>query len=187
MGYLVQKLSGQTFGEFLRTRLFEPLGMTDTAFCVPGEQDGPLRLLLHAEVGRRTDSCRTMPANPLMPSRPKLESGGGGLVSTAHDYMRFCRMMLGGGTLDGVQILSPKTVEMFSMNSAAGAKLLSDLAPAKACSAKRAMRRRLLHRLRRDDGPDATRSGTRRASSSGAARRRPRSGSILRKIWPSCS
>ena len=44
------------------------------------------------------------------------ESGGGGLVSTAHDYMRFCRMMLNGGTFDGVQILSPKTVALFSLN-----------------------------------------------------------------------
>jgi hypothetical protein len=47
---------------------------------------------------------------------PRLESGGGGLVSTAHDYLRFCRMMLHGGTLDGVQILSPKTVALFSLN-----------------------------------------------------------------------
>jgi CubicO group peptidase (beta-lactamase class C family) len=60
---------------------------------------------------------------------PKLESGGGGLVSTADDYMRFCRMMLGGGTLDGVQILSPKTVQMFSMNLLPGGKQLIDLVP----------------------------------------------------------
>ena len=50
-------------------------------------------------------------ANP-----PQLELGGAGLVSTAHDYLRFCRMMLNGGTLDGVQILSPKTVALFSLN-----------------------------------------------------------------------
>ena len=60
---------------------------------------------------------------------PALEAGGGGLVSTAHDYMRFCRMMLHGGTLDGVQILSPKTVELFSLNHLPDNKELADLAP----------------------------------------------------------
>jgi CubicO group peptidase (beta-lactamase class C family) len=126
MGYLVQKLSGQTFGEFLRTRLFEPLGMTDTSFSVPQAKlerfascympgkDG--RLVIQDDAGKSTY------AEP-----PKLESGGGGLVSTAQDYMRFCRMMLGGGTLDGVQILSPKTVAMFGTNLLPDNKLLTDM------------------------------------------------------------
>ncbi len=127
MGYLVQKCSGMTFGEFLRTRLFEPLGMTDTAFSVPSSkidrfcscyQPGPggKGLKLQDDAGKSTY------AEP-----PKLESGGGGLVSTLHDYMRFCRMMVSGGTLDGVQILSPKTVQMFSMNLLPDGKLLTDL------------------------------------------------------------
>ena len=64
-----------------------------------------------------------------MPRRPNLESGGGGLVSTAHDYMRFCRMMLHGGTLDGVQILSPKTVALFSLNHLPENQELADMAP----------------------------------------------------------
>jgi CubicO group peptidase (beta-lactamase class C family) len=129
MGYLVQKLSGQTFGEFLRTRLFEPLGMKDTSFSVPAakldrfascympKQGGGLKL--------QDDAAKSTYAEP-----PKLESGGGGLVSTAQDYMRFCRMMLGGGTLDGVQILSPKTVEMFSLNLLPDNKLMSDMSAA---------------------------------------------------------
>ncbi|MEJ1969240.1 MAG: serine hydrolase domain-containing protein [Rhizomicrobium sp.] len=129
MGYLVQKLSGQTFGEFLRTRIFAPLGMTDTAFSVPaGKLDrfascympkpgGGLRL--------QDDAGKSTYAEP-----PKLESGGGGLVSTMHDYMRFCRMMLAGGTLDGVQILSPKTVQMFSLNLLPGGKMMSDMSAA---------------------------------------------------------
>jgi len=127
MGYLVQKLSGMTFGEFLRTRIFEPLKMHDTSFsiaagkldrlasCYMPKQGGGLRI--------QDDAGKSTYAEP-----PKLESGGGGLLSTAHDYMRFCRMMLGGGTLDGVQILSPKTVEMFSLNLLPGGKLLTDLA-----------------------------------------------------------
>jgi CubicO group peptidase (beta-lactamase class C family) len=126
MGYLVQKLSGQTFGEFLRTRLFEPLGMKDTAFSVPaGKLDRFCTCYMPKKGGGlqvQDDAGKSTYAEP-----PKLESGGGGLVSTAHDYMRFCRMMLGGGTLDGVQILSPKTVAMFSMNLLPGGKLLTDM------------------------------------------------------------
>lgn len=129
MGYLVQKCSGMTFGEFLRTRLFEPLGMKDTAFSVPAAKmerfascympkpGGGLRI--QDDAGKSTYA-----------ETPKLESGGGGLVSTMHDYMRFCRMMLGGGTLDGVQILSPKTVKMFSLNLLEGGKLLTDIVAA---------------------------------------------------------
>ncbi|HXM00019.1 MAG TPA: serine hydrolase domain-containing protein [Rhizomicrobium sp.] len=126
MGYLVQKLSGQTFGEFLRTRLFEPLKMTDTAFSVPANKlDRFASCYMPAKGGGlqlQDDAGKSTYAEP-----PKLESGGGGLVSTAHDYMRFCRMMLGGGALDGVRILSPKTVEMFSRNFLPGGKLLTDL------------------------------------------------------------
>ena len=127
MGYLVQKLSGMAFGEFLRTRLFEPLGMTDTAFWCPPEKierftscympgGGGLKL--------QDDAGSSSYAAP-----PKLESGGGGLVSTAQDYMRFCRMMLAGGSLDGVQILSPKTVALFSLNHLSGNRELADMAP----------------------------------------------------------
>jgi CubicO group peptidase (beta-lactamase class C family) len=128
MGYLVQLLSGMTFGEFLRTRLFEPLGMTDTAFYCPPEKldrfttcyqpkpEGGLKV--------QDDGQASTYATP-----PALESGGGGLVSTAHDYMRFCRMMLNGGSLDGVQILSPKTVELFSLNHLPEDKELASMAP----------------------------------------------------------
>ena len=126
MGYLVQKLSGQTFGEFLRTRLFEPLGMTDTAFSVPQSKIDRFASCYMPKKGGglqiQDDAGKSTYAEP-----PKLESGGGGLVSTAHDYMRFCRMMLGGGTLDGVQVLSPKTVAMFSMNLLPENKLLTDM------------------------------------------------------------
>jgi CubicO group peptidase (beta-lactamase class C family) len=128
MGYLVQKLSGMSFGEFLRTRLFEPLGMVDTAFHVPEDkierftscyQPGPGGKGLKLQ----DDAGKTTYAKP-----PALESGGGGLVSTAHDYMRFCQMMLGGGTLDGVQVLSPKTVALFSKNYLPDNQDMTDMA-----------------------------------------------------------
>lgn len=128
MGYLVQKLSGQTFGEFLRTRLFAPLQMNDTAFhvspdkidrfasCYQPKAGGGLRL--------QDDAGASTYAAP-----PKLESGGGGLVSTTSDYMRFCQMMLNGGSLDGARILSPKTVAMFSQNMLPDNRLMTDMVP----------------------------------------------------------
>jgi CubicO group peptidase (beta-lactamase class C family) len=126
LGYLVQKLSGMPFGEFLRTRLFEPLGMTDTAFWCPQEKtDRFASCYMPGEGGRlklQDDAGKSAFAAP-----PNLESGGGGLVSTAHDYMRFCRMMLNGGTLDGARILSPKTVALFSLNHLPGNRDLADL------------------------------------------------------------
>ncbi|HTV44368.1 MAG TPA: serine hydrolase domain-containing protein [Stellaceae bacterium] len=128
LGYLVEKLSGISFGEFLRTRLFEPLGMSDTAFHVPADKVERFTSCYQPEGGgsglRLQDDARASTyAEP-----PKLESGGGGLVSTAHDYLRFCRMMLNGGTLDGVQVLSPKTVALFSLNYLPGGREIADLA-----------------------------------------------------------
>jgi len=128
MGYLVQKLSGMSFGEFLRTRLFKPLGMHDTAFWCPPEKIDRLTSCYQPREGGglkvQDDAGKSTYAAP-----PKLESGGGGLVSTAHDYLRFCRMMLHGGTLDGVQILSPKTVALFSLNHLPNNQELADMAP----------------------------------------------------------
>jgi CubicO group peptidase (beta-lactamase class C family) len=129
MGYLVEKLSGMSFGEFLRTRLFEPLGMNDTAFWVPPEKTDRFASCYQPKPGGsglklQDDAGKSTYAQP-----PRLESGGGGLVSTTHDYMRFCRMMLGGGTLDGVQILSPKTVALFSLNHLPDDKGLAEMAP----------------------------------------------------------
>ena len=122
MGYLVQKVSGQPFGEFLRTRIFEPLGMTDTAFWCPPEKLDRFASCYEAGPDGSLSSCRTTRSNSTYAEPPKLESGGGGLVSTARDYMRFCRMMLNGGSLDGVRILSPKSVAMFSINYLPGGR-----------------------------------------------------------------
>jgi CubicO group peptidase (beta-lactamase class C family) len=126
MGYLIQKLSGLGFGEFLRTRLFEPLDMTDTAFWCPPEKIGRFSSCYMPDGGGglklQDDATSSTYAKP-----PNLESGGGGLVSTVHDYMRFCRMMLHGGRLDGVQILSPKTVALFSLNHLPGNRELAEM------------------------------------------------------------
>ncbi len=128
MGYLIEKLSGVSFGEFLRTRLFEPLGMSDTAFYVPSDKIERFTCCYQPEakghgLKLQDDARESTYAKP-----PMLESGGGGLVSTAHDYLRFCRMMLNGGTLDGVQILSPKTVALFSLNYLPEGREVADMA-----------------------------------------------------------
>jgi CubicO group peptidase (beta-lactamase class C family) len=128
MGYLVQKLSGMSFGEFLRTRLFEPLGMVDTGFwCPPEKLDRFTSCYQPREGGGLTVQDDAQASTYAAP--PLLESGGGGLVSTTHDYMRFCAMMLNGGTLDGVQILSPKTVALFSLNHLPDGQELAEMAP----------------------------------------------------------
>jgi CubicO group peptidase (beta-lactamase class C family) len=128
LGYLVEKLSGMPFGEFLRTRLFEPLGMSDTAFHVPAEKRDRFACCYQPELGGKglklQDDARESPYL----SPPALEAGGAGLVATAHDYLRFCRMMLHGGTLDGVQILSPKTVALFSLNYLPDNREIADMA-----------------------------------------------------------
>jgi CubicO group peptidase (beta-lactamase class C family) len=129
LGYLIEKLSGMSFGEFLRTRLFEPLGMSDTAFWVP--PDKTERFASCYVPGNGVGGVKLQDdgqASTYFAEPPRLEGGGAGLVSTTHDYLRFCRMLLNGGTLDGVQILSPKTVELFSLNHLPDGRQLQDMA-----------------------------------------------------------
>jgi CubicO group peptidase (beta-lactamase class C family) len=110
-GYVVQKLSGMKFEDFLEQRIFKPLGMVDTAFYVPQE-----KLHRFAELYTYDKEGKLMVEkagfNHDFSKKPALASGGGGLVSTARDYMRFCQMLLNGGQLDGVRLLSPRTVEL---------------------------------------------------------------------------
>jgi CubicO group peptidase (beta-lactamase class C family) len=111
-GYLVEKFSGQPFAEFVRTRIFEPLGMKDTAFYVPKEK--LLRLAqVHTGAGANLAVDENRPDATLVPAGP---SGGGGLFSTAADYARFCEMLLQGGQFKGVRLLAPRTVEMMRTN-----------------------------------------------------------------------
>ena len=107
LGYFVEVISGMPFDEFMKTRIFDPLGMKDTYFFVPDEK---LDRLAGMYRGNNPDT-------PQEPEQPQtLFSGGAGLRSTAADYMRFCQMILNGGELDGVRLLSPKTVAMMTTN-----------------------------------------------------------------------
>jgi CubicO group peptidase (beta-lactamase class C family) len=111
-GYLVEKFSGQPFGEFARKRIFEPLGMKDTAFYVPKEKL-PRLAQVHAGSGSNLTVDVNRPDPTVIPLGP---SGGGGLFSTAMDYARFCEMLLQGGQLNSVRLLAPRTVEMMRTN-----------------------------------------------------------------------
>jgi CubicO group peptidase (beta-lactamase class C family) len=113
-GYLVEKLSGQPFADFLKTRLFDPLGMRDTAFYVPKEKVARLaRLHRDGADGKRT-APDDLPADLSVP--PPGPSGGGGLYSTPDDYLKFAQMLLNGGEFNGKRYLSPRTVQMMRTN-----------------------------------------------------------------------
>jgi len=108
LGRVIEVASGEPLDRFLDSRLFKPLGMVDTGFWVPPEK---LARLVDPPVGAQILPDRDV-------TRPTtLFSGGGGLVSTAADYLRFCQMLLNGGELDGVHILSPATVLRMTTNS----------------------------------------------------------------------
>jgi CubicO group peptidase (beta-lactamase class C family) len=114
LGALVERLSGQTLEQFFQARIFDPLDMHDSFFNVPESKVARLAggHLWHAE----RQLMEPMPAGLLPPpSGVTLFSGGGGLISTARDYWRFCEMLRQGGSLDGVRILGPKTVQAMTM------------------------------------------------------------------------
>ncbi|MCP5107928.1 MAG: serine hydrolase [bacterium] len=114
LGYLVEVISGKPLDEFLEERIFKPLKMKDTGFYVPKEKlnrfaaryglkDGHLKVIEKPGTSNKTKA-------------PKFLSGGGGLLSTAPDYIRFAQMLLNKGQLEGVRILGRKTVELMTMN-----------------------------------------------------------------------
>lgn len=119
LGRIVEVVSGQSLDAFFAERIFGPLGMTDTAFFAAPEDHDRLAALYapDAQTGRASRFDQ-MGAAALKP--PDALSGGGGLVSTAADYLRFARMLLGGGALDGVRLLGPRTVRYMARNHLPG-------------------------------------------------------------------
>ena len=111
LGRLVETVTGKSLDAYFRSNIFDPLGMTDTFFNVPGDKEGRVA----PRYGRQPDgSLVAMPREPLRPA--KFFSGGGGLYSTAADYLRFARALLAGGELDGRRILSAETVAVMARN-----------------------------------------------------------------------
>ncbi|HEY9139490.1 MAG TPA: serine hydrolase [Bryobacteraceae bacterium] len=109
-GYIVEKLSGQSLPDFMQQHIFGPLGMKDTGFFVPKEKRTRFATLYAADQKGElvADASSTYAAQPSM------ASGGGGMVSTAQDYLRFAQMLLNHGELDGVRILAPATVQLMT-------------------------------------------------------------------------
>jgi CubicO group peptidase (beta-lactamase class C family) len=114
MGLVIQRVSGLSFWDFLRTRIFEPLRMPDTDFVVPANKLDRLTTVYTKTPTGLLDSDDRK-SSPFARDRD-LPSGGGGLVSTAHDYGRFNAMLLNEGELDGVRILKPETVRIARSN-----------------------------------------------------------------------
>jgi CubicO group peptidase (beta-lactamase class C family) len=126
LGAVVQRLSGQSLPDFFRDQIFAPLKMEETGFFVP-----------ESKIDRLTDCYTFVPgkgrvmydrgAESAWSKMPTQVSGGGGLVSSALDYHRFCSMLVGGGELDGVRIVSRKTLDLMTLNHLPGDSDLSTM------------------------------------------------------------
>ncbi len=125
-GYLVEVISGMRFDQYLKTHIFEPLGMVDTDFYVPPEKAHRLAANYTRDSSKKLQLVDDPTQSPFL-TPPTFFSGGGGLVSTAADYCRFCQMLLNGGELDGVRILSPRTIKLMTMNHLPGNQDLTEL------------------------------------------------------------
>lgn len=122
LGRVVEVASGQSLDEFFRTEIFEPLGMAETGFWVPGGGSASSERLAAAYMANPGGA--SLPAVAIDGSAalkpPAALSGGGGLVGTAQDYLRFAEMLRRGGELDGVRLLSPRTVAYMTRNHLPG-------------------------------------------------------------------
>lgn len=127
VGHLVQVVAGMPFETFLAERIFEPLGMADTAFYVPAEkQDRLARVYVPVEQDEASPNGGIQPmtlseddpyhAWATMAEPPAFPSGGGGLVASTEDYLRFAEMLRRRGEMDGVRLLGRKTVDLMTMN-----------------------------------------------------------------------
>jgi CubicO group peptidase (beta-lactamase class C family) len=126
IGYLIGKISGKPFEQFLKERIFDPLGMNDTDFYVPAAKahrfaacysaDPKGAITFHAAQRKGTLTLQDDPATSSFLTPPALVSGGGGLCSTVADYLTFCRALINGGELGGVRLLGPKTLKLMASN-----------------------------------------------------------------------
>jgi CubicO group peptidase (beta-lactamase class C family) len=113
LGFLVARIEGKPLGEALKSRIFDPLGMTDTSFWVaPDKRERMAKLY---RINPKTDRLQDV-SLPMGDAPSAFEAGGGGLISTADDYLKFARMMLGRGELDGVRLVRPETLDLMTAN-----------------------------------------------------------------------
>jgi CubicO group peptidase (beta-lactamase class C family) len=125
-GYIIEKLSGQSLPDFMQQHIFGPLGMKDSGFFVPQNKWSRFATLYtENEKGELAANVRSRTGNDYA-TQPGMASGGGGMVSTAQDYLRFSQMLLNGGELEGVRILAPATVQLMTANHLAPALMTGD-------------------------------------------------------------
>ena len=115
LGRVIEVASGMTFDAFLEKRLFAPLDMKDTGFNVPANKLERFAAIYRSDGNGTLTPSEKQASSPYL-AKPKLLSGGGGMVSTTRDYMRFLQMIAQGGELDGVRILKPETVALMTHN-----------------------------------------------------------------------
>ena len=130
IGYLIGKISGRPFEQFLKERILNPLGMNDTDFYVPSDKahrfaacysaDPQGGMTFHATERKGGLTLQDDPTTSAFLSPPSFISGGGGLCSTTADYLTFCRALLNGGELGGVRLLGPKTLALMTSNHLPG-------------------------------------------------------------------
>lgn len=120
LGALIERVSGLTLNDFLRIQILEPLGMRDTHFFLPPAKSDHLAVVYSAKeeggIERAPDPGHMVGQGAYVEGPRKSFSGGAGLLSTAGDYARFLQMLLDGGELDGTRILTPKTVQLMTVN-----------------------------------------------------------------------
>jgi CubicO group peptidase (beta-lactamase class C family) len=130
IGYLIGKISRMPFEQFLKERIFDPLGMNDTGFYVPADKvhrfaacysaDPQGGMTFHATNRKGGLTLQDDPTRSSFLLAPSFISGGGGLCSTAADYLAFCRALINGGELGGVRLLGPKTLALMTSNHLPG-------------------------------------------------------------------
>jgi CubicO group peptidase (beta-lactamase class C family) len=120
IGYLVGKISGVPFEQFLRERILDPLGMNDTDFHVPADKAHRFAACYSADVKTNSFTLQDDPKTSSFLTPPSLISGGGGLCSTAADYLTFCRALINGGEVGGVRLIGPKTLQLMTSNHLPG-------------------------------------------------------------------
>jgi CubicO group peptidase (beta-lactamase class C family) len=137
IGYLIGQISGKPFDQFLQERIFDPLEMKDTGFFVPAAKARRLAacysaspqgaMTFHATDRKGGLTLQDDPTTSSFLSPPSFISGGGGLCSTAADYLTFCRALLNGGELGGVRLVGPKTLALMTANHLPGGRTLPEL------------------------------------------------------------
>jgi CubicO group peptidase (beta-lactamase class C family) len=126
-GYIAEKISGQSLPDFMQQRIFGPLGMKDTGFYVPQDKRNQFATLYRPDQQGELVADGTAGTAPTdYGTQPTMASGGGGMVSTAQDYLRFAQMLLNGGELDGVRILAPATVQLMTSNHLAPSLMINE-------------------------------------------------------------